>query len=864
MTLQPTTDLRGTYEPRPGRFDEFVDGDKVRGHWSKVAEGLDRLGSVELAERTRESRRLLANDAVTYNVTSGGSSSPRLWMLDPVPIVVSTEEWTALEAGLAQRAELLDLVLADLYGPRRLLSEGLVPPEVVYAHPNYIREAEDIRLPGDHQLFHAAFDLGRAADGSWTVLSNRTQAPSGMGYALENRVVVSRVLPELYRDTSVVRLAPFFRELRAALQRVAPASTDSPRVVVLTPGPWSETAYEHAALASYLGYPLVQGSDLRVRDGRVWVRTVGRLEPVHVILRRVDSQYCDPLELRSDSRLGVPGLMEACRVGNVSVVNTFGSGVLENPSLLAFLPRIAEVLLGEELRLPSVATWWCGDADSRRYVLDHLDELVLKCPVEPDPIPVLGFESSTEQLAAIRARIEASPYAWVGQEPLALGAAPTFIDGALQPRRSVLRGFAVAAESGYTVMPGGLTRVSPSADEALISNQNGAWSKDTWVLAQEQERVSAYWLQPDDSAIRIEPETSMSQRAAENLFWLSRYAERAEDLVRQVRVASDRLTEFASGTSTPGISCIEVLLAALTHTSGTFPGFVGADAAERLADPGPELRSLLVDPRRTGSVAHSVRHLLDAAAQVRDQLSNDTWLVIGHLESDLSELDDSLPVVAVTGVFGRVLAAMLALSGLSAESMVRDDGWQFMEAGRRIERSLQLCALLTTTITTRRDAATDSLIIESVLTAAESIVTYRRRYRSHAQVETLLDLLLLDAANPRSLAYQVDHLGEAVRAMPPADESRRVEIEALLDELATVVALADTNELARYHPDAGDDPTAVRPQPLWAFLANVTDLLTRLGEHLDAAHFSHQLPQRVVAPSQSYGPVAPTAPEPGP
>lgn len=844
MTLQSRTDLRSTYRTQPGHFDEFLDGGEVRDQWAQVVETLDRLGPEELVQRTLESRRLLVDDAVTYNVTTDGSSSPRLWLLDPVPIVISTEEWAGIEAGLAQRAELLDLVLTDLYGPRRLIAEGLIPPEIIYSHPDFLRECEDIRLPGDRQLFHAAFDLGRSADGAWTVLSNRTQAPSGMGYALENRVVVSRVLPEMYRETSVVRLAPFFRALRSALQRVAPAVTDSPRIVVLTPGPWSETAYEHAALASYLGYPLVQGSDLRVRDGRVWVRTVGRLEPVHVILRRVDSSYCDPLELRPDSRLGVPGLLEACRVGNVSVVNTFGSGVLENPGMLAFLPRICEELLGEPLRLRSVRTWWCGDPDSRRYVLDHLDELVLKSPVPDDRVPVLGSESSVAQLTELRERIEARPHEWVGQEPIPLGVVPTFIKGGLEPRRSVVRGFVVASESGYSVMPGALTRIGPTADEGLISNQNGAWSKDTWVLAREPERSTGYWLQPDDSIIRVEPETSMSQRAAENLFWLSRYAERAEGAVRQVRVASDRLTEFASGTSTAGSSCIAVLLTALTYTTGTFPGFAGGDAESRLADPGPELRALLADPRRVGSIAHSVRRLLDAAAQVRDQLSNDTWLVIGHLEGDLAGFDEDLPVVAVTGMFGRVLVAMLALSGLSAESMVRDDGWQFMEAGRRIERSLQLCALLGATITTRRDPATDSLVIESVLTAAESIVTYRRRYRSHAQIETMLDLLLLDSDNPRSLAYQIEHLADAVQAMPEADAASGGEIKALLDELATVVALADTNELARFGTDD-------RPQPLSAFLSNVVGLLARLGDQLDVAHFSHQLPQRSVASSQS-------------
>ena len=849
----PTTELPVGYRPPQGVFDELSDAGGVRSHWAHVARTLDHLGPLELTARANEARRLLADDGVTYNDVSGASPEVRSWILDPVPVVVSAEEWAGIEVGLAQRAELLDLVLSDLYGPRRLMAEGVLPPEVVYGHPGFLRQCDAIRLPGEHQLFNAAFDLARDADGAWTVLSDRTQAPSGMGYALENRVVVSRVLPDMYREAEVVRLAPFFRELRAALQRVAPAQVEVPRIVVLTPGPWSETAYEHGAIATYLGYPLVQGSDLRVRDGRVWVRTLGRLEPVHVILRRVDPPWCDPLELRPESTLGAPGLLEACRVGNVSVVNTLGSGVLENPALLAFLPALSEALLGQPLKMPSARTLWCGDPESLREVLGRLDELVLKSVSEEVRTTVVGQGLSSGELDELRARILAKPHAWVGQEPVLLGSAPTLVDGALEPRRSVVRGFVVARDRGYAVMPGGLTRVARGPHDPIVSNQSGAWSKDTWVLSREPERLTGFWLQPDDAVEAIEPETSMSQRAAENLFWLSRYAERSEDLVRQLRVTSDRLIEFAPGTNPAGNACVNVLLAALTHTSGTYPGFVGRGSADRLVEPGSEFRALLVDADRVGSVAHSVRAMLSAAAQVRDQLSNDTWLVIGHLERDLAVLDRNLPVAAVTGALGRVMAAMLALAGLSAESMVRDAGWQFMEAGRRLERALQLCALLQATMTTRRDAATDSLLIESVLSSAESIVTYRRRYRSHAQVETMLDLLVLDVANPRSLAYQVARLADAVRSIPAPEGEGQVEIEALLSELATVVTLADTNDLARFDAGPGTDDTADRPLPLSAFLVNVNGLLVALGAALDAAHFSHQLPQRVVSVSPPTG-----------
>ncbi|MGE3620963.1 MAG: circularly permuted type 2 ATP-grasp protein [Acidimicrobiia bacterium] len=834
-----TTDLIERYRPPADQYDELLGDDGVRSHWSDVARTLGELDALELGRRLDRSQRLLVDDGVTYNVAGDGPAASRPWTLDPVPVVIAADEWARIESGLVQRAELLDLVLTDLYGRRELLSSGVLPPEVVFGHPGFLRACDQIRLPFRHQLVHGAFDLGRDVDGSWVVVADRTQAPSGAAYALENRVVVSRVFPDLYRDADVVRLAPFFRELRATLKQLAPEAEGSPNIVVLTPGPWSETSFEHSFLARYLGYPLVQGSDLRVRDGRVWMRTLGRLEPVHVILRRVDAAWCDPLELRPDSHLGVPGLIEACRVGNVSVVNTLGSGVLENPALMSFLPRLAEVLLDQDLLLGSVDTYWCGDASERSFVLEHLHEMVVK-PNDPElGTTVLGWRLSAAERDDLRARIEARPHAWVGQDPIPLSSTPTLVDGGLQPRSNVLRTFAVATEAGYVLMPGGLTRVAPDVDEHLITNQRGAWTKDTWILSREPERLTGFWLQPPERIERVQPTLAMSSRAAENLFWLSRYAERAEDLVRQLRVASDRLTEFAPGTNPAGNAAVRVLLEALTTTSGTYPGFVGEGAGDLVARPAAELVALLVDARRPGTVAHSVRRVLDAAGEVRDQLSNDTFLVIGHLGRDLAEVDVTLPLAPLSGPLGRVLQAMLALSGLSSESMVRDDGWQFMEAGRRIERALQLCRLLEATVVVRRDDVTDSLVLESALTSAESIITYRRRYRSVAQVETLLDLLLLDGGNPRSLAFQLDRLLAAVRGMPAPDGGDPATLEALLVELATAVHLADTNEMAVVDPDG-------RRGQLSAHLANFVGLLSEVAAEIDRLHFAHQLPQRAV------------------
>jgi uncharacterized circularly permuted ATP-grasp superfamily protein/uncharacterized alpha-E superfamily protein len=851
LTNSSPADLLAAYRPVPGAYDEMLTADgRIREHWSHAGRVIGDLGLDELLDRHSEARRLLDDDGVTYNVYgrdapgSAPSPAPAPWGLDPVPVLLNSDEWAGVELGVTQRAELLNLVLADLYGPRHLLRRGVLPPELVFAHPGFLRQCDQIQVPGSQQLVTIAVDLARTGEGQCTALADYTQAPSGAGYALENRVVVSRVFPSLYRDSQVHRLAPFFRALRAALQKVAPPSADDPRIVLLSPGPWSETAFEHAYLAAHLGYPLVEGTDLTVRDGRVWLRSLGRLERVDVILRRTDAWFCDPLELKPDSRLGVPGLVEAARLGAVSIVNTLGSGVLENPGLLPYLPRVAEMLLGEQLLLPSVPTWWCGEQDGLRHVLAHLDGLVVK-PIARGvgPTAVFPWELSTSGRDDLRRRIEARPTAWVGQEPLELASAPTLTPAGLEARRTVLRAFAVARHDSYTAMPGGLTRVAGSADgsdgRARVSNQSGAISKDTWVLASEPEKLSGFWLAAGPPVAAVDPEASMSSRAAENLFWLGRYAERAEAMARLLRAVHDRRNDFQRGANPAGTECLAVLLSALTRVSATYPGFVGEGDAERLAAPGAELFALAVDEERPGTLAHAIRHLLGAAHAVRDQLSTDTWMVVGTLEREVSGLRMTRPdrPAVVQRTLGRIMQSLLALSGLASESMVRDPGWRFMDAGRRIERGLQLAALLRATVTLERSTATDSLLFESVLTAAESIITYRRRYRSQAQLTTVLDLLVLDADNPRSLAYQLDQLAIDVRLMPRLErEPRLSEPERLVLETSTAMRLADTTLLA------GPQEDGTRPH-LDGFLARVLELLCRTADAIDGERFVHLLPQ---------------------
>jgi uncharacterized circularly permuted ATP-grasp superfamily protein len=436
------------YRARPGVYDEMVGADgEIRPHWRYLAEALGTLGLPALHDRWREARRLLRESGATYNVYGDPQRPERPLQLDPIPVLVSSDEWREIAWGLVQRAELLNLILRDIYGPQDLIKKGFLPLELVYAHGGFLRPCQPLRTPGPHSLILYAADVARGPDGRVRVLSDRTQAPSGAGYALQNRIVMSRVLPSLYRDSHVHRLSLFFQNLRASLAAISPRRHVEPRVVLLTPGPLNEAYFEHTYLASYLGYTLARGTDLTVRDGQVWLRAVRRLEPVDVILRRVDDHYCDPLELYPDSRLGIPGLTEAVRRGTVAVANPLDASVLENPALNAFLPAIAKHFFGGELQLQSVPTWWCGDPAGREHVLANIDRLVVRSIYrQPRSLPILGGLLSRAEQRVLAERIRARPQWYVGQEQLRPSSVPAVVDSGFEGRQALIRTFLVARE----------------------------------------------------------------------------------------------------------------------------------------------------------------------------------------------------------------------------------------------------------------------------------------------------------------------------------------------------------------------------------------------------------------------------------
>jgi uncharacterized alpha-E superfamily protein len=430
-----------------------------------------------------------------------------------------------------------------------------------------------------------------------------------------------------------------------------------------------------------------------------------------------------------------------------------------------------------------------------------------------------------------------------------MASVPTLTPAGLAPRRSVLRAFAVPRNDSFTVMPGGLTRVAPGLDATRISNQAGAISKDTWVLASEPEGLTGFWLDSGPTVDRIDPMASIPSRTAENLWWLGRYAERAEAMTRLLRVVYERRSDFQGSANLAGVESLRALLGALTATTATYPGFIGEGAQERLESPGRELLDLVVDDARPGTLAHSVRALLGAAYAVRDQLSGDTWLVVGALDREIDELHDpgNDPQAVVSGTLQRVMQSLLALGGLVNESMVRDIGWRFLHAGARLERSAQLLSLLHELVTVSRSTATDSLVLESVLTAAESIMTYRRRYRSHAQLETVLDLLLLDEGNPRSLAFGLAGLTDDLGGLPAGSDRRLRDEQRLLLEASTALRLADTVTLAE------QDELGRRPE-LEAFLLALREKLLAAADAVERSHFDHLAPRwSLVGPAGARG-----------
>jgi uncharacterized circularly permuted ATP-grasp superfamily protein/uncharacterized alpha-E superfamily protein len=818
-------ELLTNYPPATARYDEMLGASQApREHWQPLFEQLAAASPEVLRERVQWVQRQVRENGVTYNVYADSEGADRPWELDTLPLILPADEWAGIEAAIKQRATLLNQVLVDVYGEQRLLAEGMLPPALVYGHAGFLRPCRGSRPPGGVMLHMYAADLARSPDGRWWVVDDRTQAPSGAGYALENRLVISRLYADLFRDLRVQRLAGFFATLRDSLAHWAPADGAAPLTVLLTPGPLNETYFEHTYLARYLGLPLVEGSDLTVREDKVWLKTLSGLQRVHAILRRLDDDYCDPLELRSDSALGIPGLVNAARRGNVLVANGLGSNLLETGALLGFLPRLCERLLGESLKMPSVATWWCGEPAALTDVVAKLDRVVIKGAYSQMRVePMFGEDLDERGRARVTAMLKARPQMYVAQELVQLSQAPVCdpqLSGA-QLRASAigLRVYACASPNGYVVMPGGLTRAATGTDARVISMQRGGSSKDTWVLSTGP--VSTFSLLKRETGPQdlVRTGLNLSSRVVENLYWFGRDSERCDGMARLLRVALTRVIEEGPAERDKAWNGI----AGMLMQTGIFSD---KDAPGNEVAIARALRAAVVDETRPG-LAGGLKELLRVASQLRERLSRDNWRTLNQMARRLQrDRGRQIPLSETLAELDRDIVAFMTLSGFALDGMTRDTGWRFLSIGRRIERLQFICSLLQQALAGPADAD-----LGWVLELADSSITYRSRYMARPEWLPVLDLLIRDVHNPRSVYFQLkglnDFVGRVYGALGVTDASDDGVSERM-----------DAAVLALESIDAGADLRHGSAR-LAALLQEWNDASARLSEQLGLRFFSH-------------------------
>jgi uncharacterized circularly permuted ATP-grasp superfamily protein/uncharacterized alpha-E superfamily protein len=809
--------------------DEMVRPDRsLRPHWREFVSLLDELPPGEFGHRRDLARRLIHQNGVTHNVYGDPNGLDRPWSLDFIPLLIAGAHWDSISEGLIQRARLLDRLLADLYGPADTVFSGVLPPELLWANPGFLRPCHGMRLPQGRWLHLYAADLVRNETGQFEVLSDRTQAPSGAGYTLENRIVLSRALPSVFRQCKVQRLAPFFVSLRETLTELAPANHENPRIVLYTPGPYNETYFEHSFLARYLGYTLVQGNDLTVRDTIVYMKTLGGLQRVDVILRRVDDNFCDPLELLPDSYLGVPGLLQAIRRGNVAVANAVGCGVLQAPGFLPFLPAVCRYLLGEELKLPSVETWWCGQPDVLEFVAQHLPEMVIKSayPTQGED-PVFGQNLTREELSALERKIRARPTHYVAQKQVMSCTTPALVGEEVQPRKFVVRSYLSAYGDSYTVMNGGLSRITQSNDTLVVSLQKGGRSKDTWILSDGP--VSPVTLLPSTTQpIAISRGGSdLPSRLAEDLFWLGRYSERTDAQARLARGAIGRMIDQAGFDSAHAVQVLASACRSQPMRS------TGAELEREF------MEAMLGKPMGVG-LRGTVANLHRLARVLRDTISTDAWRILQEAYRAVFNFraGPTDPASGILELLDNLIVTLAAFAGLASDSMTRGQAWRFLDIGRRIERASFISQFLEDSLV---EPDTDPVLLEAVLDIGDSSLTYRRRYMTHLETHAVADLLLADETNPRSVAFQfamIDlHLGALPRDLSHPDRNYD---QRLLLKLRTSIQLADFVELCSV-------ASGREREEFHALLSGILEQIAQLSEAIAQLYFSHAVVSQEIS-----------------
>ncbi len=830
--------LLNGYPAARGNFDEMLDpSQQPRTHWRTFIERLAAEPPHLMRQRIEIVQRKVRENGVTYNIYDDSKGMQRPWDLNILPLILPHDEWSKIEAAVTQRATLLNHILIDVYGQQQLLAQGSLPAALIHGHAGFLRPCHNIPHYDNIALHFYAVDLARAPNGSWWVVGDRTQAPSGAGYALENRLVIARAFPELFRDLKVRHLAGFFATMRDSLLhwgRLCASNSNSvsdslstndhPLIVLLTPGPYNETYHEQTFLARYLGIPLVEGGDLTVRNGMVWLKTLSGLQRVHVIMRRVDDEFCDPLELRADSALGIAGLTEVARQGNVLIANSLGANLLESGALLGFLPGLCQKLLGEPLGMPSVGTWWCGEPAALEEVIARLDQLIIK-PSFPQlrQFPVFGKDLKGNTRAAFIKKMRAHPQNFVAQDLVHLSQAPIWKSNSplsLTASAIGLRVYACATPNGYVVMPGGLTRVATGPDSRVLAMQRGGGSKDTWILANDKAEALNSSSRTKNNKELIRDDIHLSSRVAENLYWFGRYAERCDNISRLMRTTLDLLVNTPAEFRRDEWPTIQALCVwsrlispsvnkqaaeqALTQSQSQHQGQTQSQETSTVsrennlniqsdAQIEAALLRALVSTEVPG-LANQLQHLHRIASQLRERLSMDNWRNLNQMMQRFSQGDQALSLSDANVILDETITYLMTLAGFALDGMTRDKGWRFLSIGRRIERLQFLCTLLQHGLNMKAGSNLDWL-----LEMSDSIVTYRSRYMARPEWVSVLDLLVLDESNPRSVVFQLEGILSYLNKLANTYGACGAEILAPL--LKELLALEPATQLRGNNPE---------------------------------------------------------------
>ena len=825
--------LFGDYTCSSQSYDEvFSAAGKMHPHWQRFTEAAAHLSSEEFGRRWLQVQRLLKQNSLAYPDPTDPHARKHPWALDAFPLAIGAEEWAKVSESLKQRAHVLDLVLRDLFGPQRLLCEGILPPEILFRHPGFLLPyASPDRLPDRIRHLYAA-DLARSPDGQWWVMGDRTEAPSGAGFALENRIAMSQMMPDVIHLCRIERHAPYFKAMQRHLASLSPQQDTEPRIVLLSRAAGTANYFEDAFLARYMGYTLAEAGDLDVRDNQVFIKTLAGLSRVDVLWRRPNSEHCDPLELSSVSPSGVAGLVQAVKSGTVGLANGLGSGLVESPIFMAFLPQLCQFLLKEPLQMPGVATWWCGDEKSRKHVLANLDKLVIKPAYRRR-----GFTRSESQSFAklsrreISLQIERDPGNFVAQEIVARSTAPVWSEITSERAYIALRTFAVADDDSYQIMPGGLTRLSATLAPLELSLLDGEGSKDTWVLADGPvEKVTL--LQTADELVEIRRGgVDLSSRAAEHFFWLGRLSMRAESLGKLIRAVASRL---AREEDTDSIPELPILIRGLASQGTIEPGFAVEAIREQLPAIERLLPAAVFNNDDVSALRSTVSRMTVLASSVRDLMSLDSWRIIRQMDDEFWSSPKSDGLLDVMEKVNELLVQLAALGGNVAESMTRTHAWRFLDFGRRLEHALQTVTLLGSVLDAKGSA--DHALLESLLEICDGLMTYRFRYFSRMQLAPVLDLLLCDDTNPRSVLYQMIQCFNHVNSLPRDILGPNVRVEqTLVASISTLLKTADSQAIAASYND-GD------AKPLKSLLQYVEDTLPKLSDAISHRYFFHSGP----------------------